>query len=104
MRSRTLHGALLDAELLVEVYLAMTRGTGIADDRHGRARPCGTFGAGGRGPAGHAASGDRDRARADEAALHDEYLAALDRESSGHCVWLVEPAAAASEPMAVAAA
>ena len=28
---RTLHGALLDAQLLAEVYLAMTRGQEIAD-------------------------------------------------------------------------
>jgi hypothetical protein len=42
---------------------------------------------------------------ADEAALHADYLAALDRESGGHCVWLVEPAAAAApEALAVATA
>ena len=42
---RTLHGALLDAELLAEVYLAMTRGqeTLTIDMGAHRRRPCGPY-------------------------------------------------------------
>ena len=102
---RTLHGALLDAQLLVEVYLAMTRGqesltidiavperpAGLSAQEDGGARP------------------DLPRPAiviapsAGEAALHAEYLAALDRESGGRCVWLAERAAAAA-PDALAVA
>jgi len=102
---RTLHGALLDAELLVEVYLAMTRGQeSLTIDIAVPARPAGLSAQDGDGA--HA-----DIARpaiviapsAAEAALHAEYLAALDRESGGRCVWRVLPATeAAPEPLAVA--
>jgi DNA polymerase-3 subunit epsilon len=107
---RTLHGALLDAELLVEVYLAMTRGQeSLTIDIAVPARAAGISGQQGDG-----AQPELPRPflviapSADEAALHAEYLAALDRESDGHCVWLVPPApvvappAAAPEPLAVA--
>jgi DNA polymerase-3 subunit epsilon len=83
---RKLHGALLDAQLLAEVYLAMTRGQeSLTIDI---AAPA-------------AAPGAADRARvarprvplavpapsAAELAAHAAYLEALDRESKGHCVW-----------------
>ena len=88
---RTLHGALLDAELLADVYLAMTRGQeSLTIDIAVPARSPGTL-------AHRGDDEDPDAPRlaiviapsADECRLHDEYLAALDRESSGRCLWLV---------------
>ena len=97
---RTLHGALLDARLLADVYLAMTRGqeTLVIDLAVPAAViPVAPFGT----------PGVRDAARAslrviapsdDELAEHRAYLDALDRESKGRCVWLA--AAAAMRPAA----
>jgi DNA polymerase III subunit epsilon len=85
---RALHGALLDAQLLAEVYLAMTRGqeTLTID-----------MGARSAGLAAIAATALAPSARsplvvlapsADELAAHEAYLVALDRESKGRCLWL----------------
>ena len=85
--SRTLHGALLDAELLAEVYLAMTRGQeslGIELDA----------------PAAQvaviASSGERAglvrvAATAEEVAAHESVLDAIRRESQGKLVWTAAP-------------
>jgi DNA polymerase-3 subunit epsilon len=83
---RTLHGALLDAQLLAEVYLAMTRGQESLTIDMGEA------------PAISAvmfASMSEGRPALlvilpteAELAVHAEYLAALDRESRGRCRWL----------------
>ena len=83
---RKLHGALLDAQLLAEVYLAMTRGqesltidiaapaaAGGGPDRAWAARP--------RVPLAVPAPSEA------ELAAHAAYLDALDRESKGRCVW-----------------
>ena len=88
---RTLHGALLDAELLAEVWLAMTRGQesltidlGTALRRPGALAP-------GAAPAGAPARGEPlvvVPPSAEEIAAHHEYLAALDRETRGRCLWL----------------
>jgi len=88
---RTLHGALLDAELLAEVYLAMTRGQNslvidALDDG---------------GSAGHAvAAADLSalelpvlRASAEESAAHAAVLKQLDKASGGKTVWQEPPAA-----------
>ena len=87
---RTLHGALLDAELLAEVYLAMTRGqeslimeldapsVSLALAREGGGRPALAV----------------PRASAEELAEHRRVLAEIARESRGHCLWLDEPAGA----------
>ena len=93
---RTLHGALLNAELLSEVWLALTRGQeSLAIDR---ATP-----APARAAAREAGAIDVSRlavtlVSAEERAAHEAYLAALDRETRGHCIWLAlaraEPAAA----------
>lgn len=95
-KHRTLHGALLDAELLAEVYLAMTRGQdslAIGMDAGGDAR----------GLAGQAAQAAVDviaasaagrvrlkvlAASVEELAAHDKVLAGIDKESGGKCVWL----------------
>ncbi len=94
---RTLHGALLDAQLLAEVWLAMTRGQetltidlGAVPPRlDGEAFPE-------LGNARRAAIGPIKVLEpcAEELAAHREYLAALDRESNGRCIWhLLEMAA-----------
>ena len=86
---RTLHGALLDAGLLADVYLAMTRGQEtLTMDIAAPALP----GAAALAAAGLAA-GSRAPLRvvaptADELAAHVAYLEALDRDSKGRCVWL----------------
>jgi DNA polymerase-3 subunit epsilon len=93
---RTLHGALLDAQLLAEVYLAMTRGqeTLIIDI----AVP--TISAGTRG----AIDGTEPIERryivhrivpdAEELAAHREYLEGIAREARAGCLWLALEAAA----------
>jgi DNA polymerase-3 subunit epsilon len=89
---RTLHGALLDAQLLAEVYLAMTRGQEtLAIDLDVAAAPAAVA----RG----AASGERPRlavvrASAEEVAEHERLLESIARESKGKLVWQAEPAAA----------
>ncbi len=82
---RDLHGALLDADLLLEVYLAMTGGQGALTLDEGTAatesrsttrrikRPAGTLLV--------------VRATASELQSHENRLAALDKASSGKTVW-----------------
>ncbi len=86
---RELHGALLDAEILADVYLFMTGGqTSLvlgAEDSKGSAANVGT--------APTPLSSDRQparvvRANADELLAHENYLQALDKASDGGCVWL----------------
>ena len=79
---RRLHGALLDAELLAEVYLAMTRGQEslmMELDAH---------------KAGDDAAVRVDasalqvlRASADELAAHEKYLDGLERDAKGGVLW-----------------
>jgi len=97
---RTLHGALLDARLLAEVYLAMTRGQDTLLIETPDATP------------GAAGGLDADRfdasvlpvlrATADELAEHEAYLDALDKAAGGTSVWRrIETAAAdAGQPAA----
>lgn len=87
--ARTLHGALLDCELLAAVYLALTRGqeslsiglevrdaqTGVAAGRP-RPRPLVL------------------PASADERAAHARVLEAIAGESKGACLWQPEPGVA----------
>ncbi|MDB5777365.1 MAG: polymerase subunit epsilon [Herbaspirillum sp.] len=82
---RTLHGGLLDAALLAEVYLAMTRGQnslsmdlgiGDANDAAGNAIPLAPL----AGIIVRPASGD-------ELAQHESLLAGLDKDSKGKCIW-----------------
>ena len=82
---RTLHGALLDARLLAEVYLAMTRGQEsltieLAAPSASADNAAGTVGL----PAVRVLAPS-----ADELAAHRAYLAELDREANGRCIWLV---------------
>ena len=83
--ARTLHGALLDAELLADVYICLTRGQDallIADD------------AGDTGGGPRAACIDLSglhlpvlQANDQEQAAHEALLAQLDKESKGKTVW-----------------
>ena len=84
---RSLHGALLDARLLADVYLAMTRGQEslTIDITQPAVAAC--------GPASNWAGRARTplivvRPSADEIAAHHAYLESLDRASMGCCVWL----------------
>lgn len=91
---RTLHGALLDAELLAEVYLAMTRGQeSLVIDLNDAGE--------------HTETAATPRvalsqfelpviaASADEISQHDSVLDALDKSVKGACVWRAEPQTAA---------
>lgn len=85
---RTLHGALLDAQLLAEVFLAMTRGQDSL--------PIDVDTPSNRSAKGGAAvlpvAGERPGllvlyASDEDLAAHDKQLAAIDKESKGACVW-----------------
>jgi DNA polymerase-3 subunit epsilon len=96
---RTLHGALLDAQLLAEVWLAMTRGQETLTIDLGAAPPRQDGEAlAGIGSGGPTSIGPIKvlEPSADEIAAHREYLAALDRESKGHCIWLALESALAA--------
>ena len=98
---RSVHGALLDAQLLAEVYLTMTRGQEtLTIDM--APPPAAT---GDAALATTCDSGPRAALRivpptADELAAHQEDLAALDRDSAGRCLWfaLVADAEAHASP------
>lgn len=83
---RTLHGALLDTELLADVFLAMTRGQNSLMIEPDDSPP----------PAQLDANGQTrqrkplivKRANDDELAEHARLLAIIDKESKGACVWL----------------
>ena len=80
---RTLHGALLDAELLAEVYLAMSRGQdSLTIDLH---MEC----AGGEGNAQAAMIAEIMvlAPSADELAEHEAILKNLDKAAKGSCLW-----------------
>ena len=88
---RDLHGALLDARILADVYLAMTGGqakltwgTDRDTEREHAAAQAGLAGASGAAP------GQRIPvilASAEELAAHDEALLRLDKASDGKTVW-----------------
>ena len=77
--ARTLHGALLDAELLADVYLAMTRGQDSLNIENGMARTE-------VAATGFSREGIRLavlRASAEELAAHEAQLADIDKASGG---------------------
>jgi DNA polymerase-3 subunit epsilon len=94
---RTLHGALLDANLLAEVYLAMTRGQeSLTIDMGSGPAVAGT--------SWFAAAAGSCATRpplvviiptAEEMAAHQAYLEALARDAKAGCLWLREPEPAA---------
>ena len=90
---RTLHGALLDTELLAEVFLAMTRGqNSLMIEPDAAPRP--NIGADGlvreRKPLAVR------RASPEELAEHEQVLKAIDKESKGACLWLPKPETSAA--------
>lgn len=91
---RALHGALLDAELLAEVYLAMTRGQeslimALDDPAPGKADH--------DGPAGERLPVRVLRASEAESEAHSANLAEIAKGTKGLCLWLPpEPEAAAA--------
>ena len=95
---RELHGALLDAEILADVYLAMTGGQ---VSLHLGSEPAETGGAAARPTEVRRIPRDRPalrvvRADEPELAAHAARLAAIDESSGGNCLWLVDDAAAAA--------
>ena len=87
---RTLHGALLDAQLLADVWLAMTRGQETLDIvMAAGAAPAMTL-----SEAPRAASLVVLRASEEELAAHRAMCERIAAESKGRCLWLREPAAA----------
>jgi DNA polymerase-3 subunit epsilon len=99
---RTLHGALLDAQLLAEVYLAMTRGQetltiDIVVDAPVTALTASDSAAGAPLRLALAVIAPS----AEELAAHRAYLAALDKESKGRCLWLALEASAATADDAI---
>ncbi len=89
---RQLHGALLDAELLAEVYLAMTRGQENLimelDDTPSPTAHLNVIGV--------SAPLIVLRASSEELAEHERVLAEIAKESKGKCMWLAESVAGAS--------
>jgi DNA polymerase III subunit epsilon len=82
---RTLHGALLDASLLAEVYLAMTRGQDSLAMEFDRPRPVLVE--------MHTERGERPpliviRPSAEELAEHARLLTDIEAEARAGCVWL----------------
>jgi DNA polymerase-3 subunit epsilon len=82
---RDLHGALLDADLLLEVYLAMTGGQGaltLSEDEASAGHRS-TIKRAGRPP------GELKvlRATSDELSAHEKLLAVLDKASGGKTAW-----------------
>jgi DNA polymerase-3 subunit epsilon len=90
--SRTLHGALLDAGLLAEVYIRMTRGQNalVIDETHAGA---------GDGLLEAVDFGALTlvvvEADEEEAAAHEAVLAQLDKASGGRTLWRLAPGLAA---------
>jgi DNA polymerase-3 subunit epsilon len=82
---RTLHGALLDTELLAEVFLAMTRGQNalmIEPEFQPRSQNVDGKPRQARKPLLVARASD------DELAQHQQVLAGINKETKGGCVWL----------------
>jgi DNA polymerase-3 subunit epsilon len=79
---RTLHGALLDCELLAEVYLAMTRGQeSLVMQQQDNLRTAGAVAQRARKPVVSQTASEA------ELAAHARYLDALRKDAGGQCVW-----------------
>ena len=90
---RTLHGALLDTELLADVFLAMTRGqNSLMIEPDAEVRPQ----LDANGLARERKPLIVRRAAPEEIADHERVLAAIDKESKGACLWLAKPDAEAA--------
>ncbi|MCO4855475.1 DNA polymerase III subunit epsilon [Herbaspirillum huttiense F1] len=86
---RVLHGALLDAELLAEVYLSMTRGqNSLTMDLGGEEEVSEGEGKLELAPLAEVIV---VAASEEELGLHEDVLNQLDKEARGSCVWRFEP-------------
>ena len=85
---RTLHGALLDAEILAEVYLAMTRGQESLIIDLGDDHSSGIEAARRTSCSSQARTQIVRRASPDELVEHEQVLAAVEQASKGQCLWL----------------
>ena len=91
---RTLHGALLDSELLAEVYLAMTRGQeSLVIDMLGDGGEDTAAGPGSISTAFASLELPVILASDDEETAHGTVLNELDKAVKGACVWRAEPKA-----------
>lgn len=93
--NRVFHGALLDAEILANVYLAMTGGQismGLAEQAS--AQDMSNRGLSQRDASWVFAS---SHASPDELAAHDDFLALLNKKSDGQCLYLNGEKSAADE-------
>ncbi|MGI4983340.1 MAG: DNA polymerase III subunit epsilon [Janthinobacterium lividum] len=89
---RTLHGALLDSELLAEVYLSLTRGQESLVIDHDSAHDAPGAGSGGGAASFATLALPVLRATDAESNEHEGVLDALDKARKGTCVWRVPPA------------
>jgi DNA polymerase-3 subunit epsilon len=91
--NRTLHGALLDAEILADVYLAMTGGQAalfheVGDSASSQASQSGLGANGGiRRLDANRAPMRVISASAEELEAHQKLLAIIDKKSGGKCLW-----------------
>lgn len=86
--TRTLHGALLDAEILADVYLAMTRAqAGLFEDGNSAARAAGTASATVRRVAADRPALATVAPTPEELVAHRAWLEEIDKKSGGKCVW-----------------
>jgi len=102
---RTLHGALLDALLLAEVWLAMTRGQeSLTIDLGAASRlDSALTGAASIGSIVRSAPLIVIEPTADELVAHREYLEALEKETRSRCLWFFIEVGPAPEAMPDAA-
>jgi DNA polymerase-3 subunit epsilon len=90
---RDLHGALLDADLLLEVYLAMTGGQGaLTLDEAGSTATARTRARRAKRPRGALVV---LHATPEEVQAHEQRLAALDKASGGRTLWRIAAGSAA---------
>jgi len=96
---RTLHGALLDAEILADVYIGMTRGQeSLIMETEESASPQQDFAGSDTQMPGMAPDIHRVlrvlKADESEQAEHAQLLATIQKESKGKCLWLADEEAA----------
>ena len=86
--ARQLHGALLDAEILADVYLAMTGGQAVLE--FGSTGAATTAAGAPRGESRSRSAGPIPivRANREEIEAHVRQLAHIDEKSGGQCLWL----------------
>ena len=90
---RDYHGALLDAEILCDVYLAMTGGQGDLSLDAGESRGADGSVTRGRRPVSRSGPLPVIRATDEELVLHEQWLDRLDKAVDGPCVWRQAPEA-----------